>query len=144
MNRIFLLLTTLFFVVILSACTNVTATPIEPNENTMIVTIQNMADFEFQGIELALLNHTQGGMNADGSIIEKGENLRFEFLKEDFELKSEVDMEVFILTDAGDRIPLNKKIMLELHPNQEVFFELTGDAIKEAALKRVNLAAVEL
>ncbi|MGM0903898.1 MAG: hypothetical protein ACQEXB_22700 [Bacillota bacterium] len=138
MNRLFLLLNPLFLIVILSACTNVTGTPIEANENNMMITIQNKADFEFDGIELAVLNHTQGGVNADGSIIEKDEDLRFEFLKEDFELDGDVEMEVYILTDNGDRAPLNKKALLELRPNQEIFFELTGRSVNEAVLKRVK------
>lgn len=138
MNRLFRLLTTLFLIVILSACTNVTGKPIEANENNMIITIQNKADFKFDGIELALLKHTQGGVYADGSIIEKDEVLRFEFLNEDFDLDGEVDMQVYILTDNGDRVPVNKKALVELRPNQEIFFELTGGFIKEAVLTRVK------
>jgi hypothetical protein len=139
LKRGYLLLTSLFLVVILSACTNVTSTPIEPNENNMIVTIQNKADFEIHGIELAFLNHTQGGVNADGSIIEKGENLRFEVSKEDFELDGKVDMEVFIKQDTTqDSVRLRNKATLELSPDQEVFFELTGTSIDEAKLKRVK------
>ncbi|WP_404332411.1 hypothetical protein [Mesobacillus maritimus] len=138
MNRLFLLLNTLFLIVVLSACGEATGTPIEPNENNTIITIKNKAEFEFDGIELALLNHTQGGVNADGSIIEKDEVLRFEFLTEDFELDGDVEMEVYILTDNGDRALLNKKALLELRPNQEIFFELTGGSVNEAVLKRVK------
>jgi hypothetical protein len=138
LNRVILLLNTVFLIGILTACTNVTGSTIEPNENNMIITIKNKADFKFHGIELALLNHTQGSVNADGSIIERDESLTFEFLKEDFELDGEFDMEVFILTDKGERVPLNKKALLELRPNQKSFFELTGESVKEADLKRVN------
>lgn len=138
MNRLVLLVNTLFLVVVLSACTNATGTPIEANENNMMITIQNKADFKFDGIELALLKHTQGGVYADGSIIEKDEVLRFEFLNEDFDLNGEVDMQVYILTDIGDRVPLNKKALVELRPNQEIFFELTGGSVKEAVLTRVK------
>jgi hypothetical protein len=139
LNRVFLLLTTVFLIgILLSACKNATGSPIEPNQNNMMITIKNKADFEFHGIELALLNHTQGSVNADGSIIERDESLTFEFLKEDFELDGEFDMEVFILTDKGERVPLNKKALLELRPNQKSFFELTGESVKEADLKRVN------
>jgi hypothetical protein len=138
LNRVILLLNTVFLIGILSACTNVTGSAIEPNENNMIITIKNKADFTLHGIELALLNHTQGSVNADGSIIERDENLTFEFLKEDFELDGEFDMEVFILTDNGERVPLNKKALLEVRPNQESFFELTGESVKEADLKRVK------
>jgi hypothetical protein len=125
--------------VILSACGVAAGTPIEPNENNMIITIKNKADFDFYGIELALRNHTQGGVNADGSMIGKDEVLTFEFLKEDFELAGVIDMEVFILTDTNkDSIPLEHHTTLELRPNQEMLFELTGGSVKEAVLKRIK------
>ncbi|MBY0098090.1 hypothetical protein [Mesobacillus maritimus] len=139
MKRLSLLLSTLFFLGILSSCTNETGTPILPTENNMIIHINNKADFEFYGLELAVLHHSQGSVNADGSKIGKDENLTFEFRKEDFELEGSANMEVFILTKHnGERIPLSKKVTLELHPNQVVSFELTGESMREAELKRVN------
>jgi hypothetical protein len=138
LNRLNLLLNTLFLVVVLSACTEATGTPIEPNENNMIITIQNKANFEFNGLEVAILDHSQGSVNADSSNIEKDENLRLEFLNEDFELDGEVNIELNLLTENGDRVPINNQVTLELQPNQELFYELTGESVKEADLRRVK------
>lgn len=134
---------TIFLMIFLTACTENYGTPIEPNENNMIITIKNNTDFEFYGLEVAILNQSQGTVNADGSAIEKGDDLRFEFLEEDFELEGKAEMEIFILTDTntednGDRIPLNNKVKLDLDSNKEIFFELTGKSLNKAALRMVK------
>ncbi len=140
MKRLLPLPSAFLLIVILSACTNYTATPIEPNENNMIITIRNKANFDFHGLEVAILDHSQGGVNADGSIIENNEELKFEFLREDFKSNGEeVEMEGILLTESnGNRIPINKKVQLELENNKEIVFELTGNSINEAELIREN------
>ncbi|WP_010676702.1 putative periplasmic lipoprotein [Bacillus timonensis] len=129
--------------ILLSACTTNSGTPIEPNENNMIIHIKNNTDFKLFGLEVAILNHSQGSVNADGSAIKKGDELTFELLKEDLELNGEVDMEVFILTDThiednGDRIPLKDTVAVTLDSNKEIFFELTGETVNEAVLRMVK------
>ncbi|RKL65396.1 hypothetical protein CR203_20830 [Salipaludibacillus neizhouensis] len=143
MKRLWSLFMIILLLTFLSACSDSPDTPIEPNENNMMINIKNNANFDFYGLETKILNHSQGMTNADGSIIENGEELRFEFLKEDFELDGEVEMETFILADGNveddvDRIQLNKKVTLELVNNKELFFEITGDSINEADLKRIK------
>ncbi len=130
-----------FLLILLSACTENSGTPIVPNENNMIIKVKNNADFEMYVLELDLRNHTQGA--ADGSKIKKGDELLFEFLEEDFTLKGEGEMTVFILTDNhiednGDRIPLNKKVIFDLKSNKEIIFELTGESISDTELKRLK------
>lgn len=143
MKKLLLVPITIFLSIFLSACTELSGTPVEPNENNMIITIKNNANFDFYGLETAILNHSPSMINADGTKISKGEELRFEFLQDDFELDGEADMEVRIITDihkgdSSDRIPINKKMPLQLVNNQELFFELTGDSIQKAELRRVN------
>jgi hypothetical protein len=138
MKNLFLLLSTIFLLTLLLACTVNTGTPIEPSENNMIINIKNNADFEFYGLDTKLIDHSLGTVNADSSKIEKGESLRFEFLKEDFPLDGEVEMEVVILNDNNERIPIENKNIFELASNKEIFFELTGDSIREADIKRVK------
>jgi hypothetical protein len=143
MKRFLSLSITILLITFLSACSDNSGTPIEPNENNMIINIKNNSNFDFYGLEAKILDHLQGYVNADDSKIEKGQKLRFEFLKEDFELDGEAELEVLIfadnkIEDDGDRIPINKKITLELVNNKEIFFEITGDSIKEADLKRVK------
>lgn len=134
-----LLLISIFLIMLLSACTVQSGAPIEPNENNMIINVRNKANFDFNGLGVAVLNHSLNMTNADGSKIEKGEELKFEFLKEDFDLNGEADMEVQILTgDNGASIPLSQKVTFQLDDNKEIFYELTGDSIKDAVLKRVN------
>nr|WP_304216402.1 hypothetical protein [Fredinandcohnia onubensis] len=133
----------LFLLLFLSACTENSGTPIVPNENNMIIKVKNNADFEIYGLELDIRNHTQGTINADGSKLEKGDELLFEFLEGDFHLEGEGEMTVFILTDNhmednGDRIPLNQKVTFDLGSNKEIVFELTGETISKAEFKRLK------
>ncbi|MCS0542919.1 hypothetical protein NXY55_23365 [Aeromonas veronii] len=138
-----LVLIMLFLLIFLSACTGNSGTPIVPNENNMIIKVKNNADFEVYGLELDIRNHTQGSINADGSKLEKGDELLFEFLEDDFHLEGEGEMTVFMFTDNhiednGDRIQLNQKITFDLSSNKEIVFELTGESISEAKLKRLK------
>lgn len=133
----------LFLLILLSACTENSGTPIVPNENNMIIKVKNNADFEIYGLELDIRNHTQGTINADGSKLEKGDELLFEFLEGDFHLEGEGEMTVFMLTDNhiednGDRIPLNQKVTFDLGSNKEIVFELTGETISKAEFKRLK------
>nr|WP_309098742.1 hypothetical protein [Fredinandcohnia onubensis] len=133
----------LFLLILVSACTENSGTPIVPNENNMIIKVKNNADFELYGLELAIRNHSQGSVNADGSKLDKGDELLFEFLDEDFKLEGEGELTVYLLTDNhiednGDRIPINKKVTLKLDSNKEIRFELTGETISKAELKRLK------
>jgi hypothetical protein len=143
MKRFLLLPIAVLLIILLSACTENAGAPIEPNENNMIINIKNNANFDFYGLEAKILNHSLNVVNADGSKIEKGEELRYELLKEDFELDGEIETEIFILTnnnieDNGDRIPISKKVTLDLVSNKEIYFEITGDSIKEADIQRIK------
>lgn len=136
-KRFLLLFITICLMVLLSACTGISGTPTQSNEKNMIINIKNNSHFDFYGLEAKILNHTLGTVNADGSIVEKGQKLRFEFSEEDFELEGEAEMEFFILADTnteveGDRVPINKKMTLELASNKEISLELTGDSIQGA------------
>jgi hypothetical protein len=137
MKKLSVLLMTSFLLIFLSACTGYSSTPIEPNENNMIITIKNNADFDFYGLEAKVLNHSPSIVNADGSKVEKGQSLQFELLQEDVALDGkEIEVEVGILNDRKDIVQINKKVTLELVNNKEVFFELTGESINNAFLKR--------
>jgi hypothetical protein len=139
MKKLLVLLLTSFLLIFLSACTGYSSTPIEPNENNMIITIKNNADFDFYGLEAKILNHSPSIVNADGSKVEKGQSLRFELLQEDVALDGkEIEVEVGILNDKQDIVQINKKVTLALVNNKEVFFELTGESINNAVVKRVE------
>lgn len=76
--------------------------------------------------------------NADGSKIQKGDTFRKEYInQEDFDLEGEATFEFVLIGKEENRIPL-KEITLELMTNKEYLFEITGDSIKEADLKRVK------
>lgn len=137
--RKFLLLITMSLILLLSACTDCSGIPIKPNENNMIINIKNNSNFEFYGLGVRILDHSPTSVNADGSKIEKGESFMFELLEDDLHLDGNVEMEVAILSEKNsEEILLNNKISLELNPNKELFFELTGDSIEQAELKRDN------
>lgn len=138
MKRILSLLVTVLFVIILSACARTSGIPVEPyNENT-IINVKNNANFDIYGVEVKILGHSPTAVNADGSKIKKGESLVFEFLNEDSKLDGEATMEVSILNDKNDVISIDKNNKIEMDNNIELFFEIIGDSIKEASLKRVN------
>ena len=87
------------------------------------------------------MDYSFGGVaNADGSKIDIGDILRFDLLDEDFPLEGETEMEIYVINNNinGNSIPINKKITFELVNDQEILFELTGESIKEAHLKRVK------
>ncbi|MFS0654774.1 hypothetical protein [Bacillus sp. 179-C3.3 HS] len=122
-------------VMLLSACTDQS---MEPNENNMILSIKNNANFDFYSIEISTDKTTGGISNADGSNIQKGDTLRTEYIdQEDFDLEGESTFEFVLIGKEGNRIPL-KEMTLELMTNKEYLFEITGDSIKEADLKRVK------
>jgi hypothetical protein len=128
-----------FMLLILTGCDSTSNN--EPTEKNMSINIKNNADFDFYGLEARILDYSVDSVaNADGSKIEKGDILSFDLLEEDFPIEGELEMEVFVMNNNinGSSIPINKKITFELVNDQEILFELTGDSIKEADLKRVK------
>lgn len=122
-------------VLFLSACTD---NPMEPNENNMILSIKNNANFDFYSMEISTDKTTGGISNADGSKIQKGDTLRKEYIdQEDFDMEGKKTFEFMLMDKEGNKIPL-KKITLELTANKVYPFEITGDSIREANLKRVD------
>ena len=141
MRRVLFLSITVLLLLILSACAGTPDVAIEPNNENMIIDIKNNANFDIYGVEISILEYLSGSVNADGSKIKKGDSLRFELLAEDIELDGETTMEVSIYNNTKnnyDVIPINKKTTIELDSNKELFFEITGDSIEEADLKRIN------
>lgn len=138
MKRILSLPIIVLFIIILSACTGTSGGSIEPNNENMIINIENNANFDIYGVEVNILGHSPTSVNADGSEIKKGESLIFEFLDKDFKLDGEATMEVSILNNKNDVISIDNNIKLELGSNKELFFEITGNSFGEANLKRVN------
>src|SRR5699024_410403 len=122
-------------VMFLTACTD---NSMEPNGNNMILSITNNADFDFYSIEISIDKIKGGISNADGSKIKKGDTLRKEYIDQEvFDLEGEATVEFVLIGKGENRIPL-KKITLELMTNKEYLFEVTGDSIMEADLKRVK------
>ncbi|WP_210367441.1 hypothetical protein [Bacillus sp. REN3] len=68
MKRLVLLSISFVIVIFLSSCTG---NPVQPNENNMILSIKNYANFDFHTIEISTDNTTSGIRNADGSKIQK-------------------------------------------------------------------------
>jgi Tol biopolymer transport system component len=142
MKKLELYLLTIFIITILSACANVSATPIKPNEKNMIITIKNNTNIDLYAIEinahqLTELVTTSGISNADGSKLKKGDSLVFEFIDEvDFKLIGEASFEVILVGKEQNRVPL-EAFTLDLQTNKKYSFEITGDSIEDAELKRI-------
>lgn len=139
-KRAILLSIFILIFVFLSACSNNTGALIEPNENNIVLTLKNNANFDFYSIEINT-DKTIGGISrADGSKIQKGATLRKEYIVgEDFDLEGETTFKLVLIGENEQRIPL-KEVTLELTTNKEYIFEITGDSINKASLSlnRIN------
>lgn len=126
-------------VLFLSACTNNTGALIKPNENSMVIHIKNNANYDFYSIEFSTDGEITGGVSyADGSEIRKGDTLSKEYIdEENFTLDGKKTFKFTLINEMEQKIPL-KEITLELATNKEYFFEIIGDSINEAGIKRIN------
>ncbi|GGK06098.1 hypothetical protein GCM10007063_30720 [Lentibacillus kapialis] len=124
---------------LLSACTNNTGALIKPNENSMVIHIKNNSNIDFYSIEISTGGDIIGGIsNADGSEIRKGDTLSKKYTDQgDFNLEGKKTFKFALLNEMEQKVPL-KEITLELATNKEYSFEITGDSINEAGLKRIN------
>ncbi|KAA0547172.1 hypothetical protein FZW96_14470 [Bacillus sp. BGMRC 2118] len=140
MKRNMLVPITLLLMILVTACTHYSSTPISPKEDSMVINITNNTDFELYGVQVQVGNHSVTGVNADSSKIEKGETLSFELLQEDIALTGNVEVKVEILENVTSHksVPINQKVTLELDPNNAVFYKLTGESIREAKLSRIK------
>lgn len=127
------LLLSIFMALLLGACSN-NSIELELNENDMILSIENNANFEFYSLEVSTSGITSGVANADGSKIKKGDTLSVGYIDGvDLNLEGEATFEFVLIGEEGDRIPL-KEITLELTTNKEYLFKIVGDSINEADL----------
>ncbi|CEG27185.1 hypothetical protein [Bacillus sp. B-jedd] len=140
----------ILLITFLSACTHFFSSPYPPgpSKNSMIIDIKNNTNFDVYGLELFLTNQSpiaasQTSVNGDGSKIKKGESLRFEFFDDDFVLDRNAEMKVEVLVGKPkgsntNKKAINQKLTFELDKNKEVFFEITGDSIEKAEIKRLK------
>ncbi|WP_409274966.1 hypothetical protein V1499_07150 [Neobacillus sp. SCS-31] len=140
----------ILFLTFLSACTQYfsSPSPLVPSKNSMVIDIKNNTNFDVYGLEVFLSNHShkavsQTTVNGDGSKIKKGESIRFEFFEDDFALDGNAEMKVEVLVDKPkgnktEKKDITQKVSFELDNNKGVFFEITGDSIEKAEIKRVK------
>lgn len=101
MKKSLLLSISFLIVMFLSACTD---NSMEPNENNMILSITNNANFDFYSIEISIDKITGGMSNADGSKIQKGDTFRKEYInQEDFDLEGEATFEFVLIGKEENR-----------------------------------------
>src|SRR5690625_464641 len=125
---------TLILILLLGACSNHT---FKPSENSMILSFKNNANFDFYSLEISNGLYTTGISYADGSKIKKGELLQFEIIdQKDMNLDGEATFQFAIINKEG-KFPLNN-VSLELATNREYTFEISGDAINDAELRRIK------
>ncbi|GAB4073201.1 hypothetical protein GCM10028778_07790 [Barrientosiimonas marina] len=125
-------------VAFLSACTNNSDNSTKPDRNSLVFNIENQANFGFNAIEISTDKSSGGGISyADGSKIKKGDTLRKRYNNlEDLEGEATFKF-VLLIGDKKQRVPL-KEITLDLAANKEYSFEITGDLVNQARLKRIN------
>lgn len=73
---------------------------------------------------------TQGGINADGSSIKKGESMVFELLPEEVDSTEDMLAEVRLLTSPNSNTtePLDSKTIIKLSGNGNYEYELISDS----------------
>lgn len=136
MRKQSLLLSLLLITVFLSACNEIEA--IEPTEETMVVSVLNNANFDIYMIEINAGN-TGGGMGyADGSKIRKGDIFSMVYAnKVDIDLKGKERFDFAVISEEDERIDL-QDVTLELKPNKQYFFEISGNTAEEAYLTMIE------
>ena len=132
--RKWLVFSVVIFVLLLGACSNYT---LKPDENSLILSFKNNSQFDFYTLEITTGLYTTGISYADGSKIKKGELLQFEIVdQKDMNLEGEATFQFAIINKEG-KFPLNN-VSLELATNREYTFEISGDAINDAELRRIK------
>lgn len=130
--------TMVLLMILLSACMDrpySPSKPMEPKENTMVINIKNNANFDFHGLQVDLLNHSQTTVYANFEKIQKEDWLSFEFHEDDFVLDGEAQMGVAIQLENGDTTPINKKTPIQLEKNKSIFLQITGDEVENARIE---------
>ncbi|MBU9711359.1 hypothetical protein [Evansella tamaricis] len=133
----------LVFLVILSACAVHSATPMKPNPNSMVLNIRNNANFDYYTIEVNVQSenaiNSGGVMYADGSKIEKGDILGFEYIdKVDFQLIGEKSF-VVVLQDKDQLNQVHlEPFTIELAANTDFLFEITGDSMEDVEIRQIK------
>ncbi|WP_432361728.1 hypothetical protein [Sporosarcina sp. UB5] len=120
--------------ILLAACSNnspqQTTAP-----NSVLLHITNNTNAAIYGMEISwyqdgVLKGTQGGINADGSIIKKGESMVFELFQVDVDSTEDLLLEIALLTspNSNTKVQLDSKTPIKLAGYGNYYYELVSDA----------------
>ena len=103
--------------------------------------MQQYTEWRLAGIRTELLRGTQGGINADGSKMKKGESMVFELLPEEVDSTKDMLLEVSLITtlNPNTTVPLDSKIPIKLSGNGNYNYELISDSGELRLIKSVEI-----
>ncbi len=116
--------------IVLSGCANG-----QPIESDARITIKNEASFPVYGFSLQFDNHSTTTVNADGSALASGEEISFDFTKQDIRFDQEQGLVVSILIEEHEPYELENSFSLFLTQDAHFIFELTGSTGEDASLR---------
>lgn len=119
--------------IFLSACSNSSTSPATPS-NSVNLHIKNNTNAAIYGMEINWgqgeeAKGTQGGMNADGSKIKKGESMWFELDQADVESGEDLQVELTLVTSPNSKtkVPLDS-IPITLSGHGDYYYEIVSDS----------------
>ncbi|MFD2655912.1 hypothetical protein [Gracilibacillus thailandensis] len=116
----------------------------EANEEIIIV-VTNNTTFEFLGISInvykdGLKVSNQTTINADNSTVDTGQELHFQFLKEDFSLTGEVSLEASVVLNNENQIPITPHVPITIEKGNKYYLSIEGDSVESSQLTIENRA----
>ncbi|MCG7346350.1 hypothetical protein MHZ92_19790 [Sporosarcina sp. ACRSL] len=123
---------------LLAACSN-SSTPQAANSVQLHIT--NNTNATMYGMEISWhqdgeIKGTQGGVDADGSKMKKGESMVFEFLPEEVDVTKDMLLEVSLITSPNhSTVQLDSKTPVKLTGYGNYNFELISDSGEIQLLK---------
>lgn len=120
----------IIFVLLLAACTEDSAQG-QPNVQGSTINVKNESDREITSIELKLyqqdmVQFSPTSMNADESLIVKGETMEYNIRKQDIDFDEPVTIEAVAMID-GVEISAGRSKTFELVQGETYEFELARD-----------------
>ncbi|SER63891.1 hypothetical protein SAMN04487944_107101 [Gracilibacillus ureilyticus] len=109
----------------------------------IMISITNQTNLDFHGISLNVYKgeqkvDNQNMINADNSLIAKGQKVHFDFIEEDFELNGEIAIEAVIVFDNENRVTIEPVIPLTIERGKEYKFKIVGNSIETTRLEPVD------
>ena len=129
-------------IALLTACSNSLAST-SPNSETALIQVVNNSDEKIHLVELHFYQYgkqisTQGGMNADGSALKKGDFLGFELSSIDVDLNEPITIEANVEIDNVKR-SVGAVQSIQLSKGNAYNFEIIEDSSSNLIIQKLEM-----